>query len=80
MDTVIPENGADEALHHGWRLLLLGFLCAPPVFLPLAVWEGVQANRRSGTGAGNLLLMLCAGVGAFWLAALLLWLRFGKGF
>ncbi len=67
-----------EALHLGWRLLLLSAFCAPPVFLPLALWQGVQANRRSGSGAGNLLLMLCAGVGALWLGAMLLWLRFGK--
>lgn len=76
---VLPENDAGEALHQGWRLLLLSFI-APPVFLPLAAWQGVEANRRSGSGAGSLLLMLCAGISAFWLAALLLWLRFEKGF
>ena len=67
-----------EALHLGWRLLLLGAFCAPPVFLPLAAWQGLQANRRSEAGAGNLLMMTCGGAAALWLGALLLWLHFGS--
>ncbi len=65
------SDGAEEALHHGWRLLALGLCCAPPVFLPLAVWQGIAANKaRSGTG--NSLLLATGAVGFLWLGIALL--------
>lgn len=77
-EAIKDDGGVGQALYLGWRLLLLSLFCAPPVFLPLAGWQGWQANRRSGAGAGNVLLLLCAGIGAFWLGLLLFWLRFGS--
>ena len=61
---------ADEFLYQGWRLLILGFCCAPPVFLPLALWQGIAASRRR-SGAGTRLLLATAGVAAFWTLSLL---------
>ncbi len=61
---------AEEALYSGWRLLILGACCAPPVFLPLAVWQAVAASRFRA-GAGMRLLAAAAGVAAFWIGALL---------
>jgi hypothetical protein len=62
------SDPAEEALHHGWRLLLLGLFCAPPVFLPLAVWQGIAANKAR-SGAGTALLLAAGGVSVFWLGA-----------
>ena len=73
----VPDDGAAEALHHGWRLLLLGALCAPPVFLPLAAWQGVTANRLR-QGAGTALLLTVGGTGLFWIGATLLAVLYGK--
>ncbi|MGI4788982.1 MAG: hypothetical protein ACRYFS_09040 [Janthinobacterium lividum] len=74
----MPTDQAEEALYYGWRLAFLGLLCAPPVFLPLAAWQGVVANRRR-SGAGGLLLLTVGGFSIFWLAALLLMAKFGNG-
>jgi hypothetical protein len=74
----VPDDDAEEALHHGWRLLFLGLCCAPPVFLPLAAWQGITANRRR-SGAGTLLLLSVCGVSVFWLGAFLLLAYFDKG-
>lgn len=66
-----PIDPAGEALHLGWRLLVLGLCCAPPVFLPLAAWQGLAANRAR-PGAGTRLLLATGGICAFWLGVLLL--------
>ena len=74
VDEALPaasSNPAGEALHLGWRLLVLGLCCAPPVFLPLAAWQGFAASKAR-VGAGTRLLLATGGVCAFWLSALLL--------
>ena len=63
------SGGAEEALHHGWRLLVLGVF-VPVVFLPLAVWQGIMAGRAR-PGAGTPLLLAGAGVAAAWAGAAL---------
>ncbi len=74
---IVVGGGAEEALHHGWRLLVLGIF-VPVVFLPLAVWQGIAAGRAR-PGAGTLLLLAAAGVAAAWAGALLfLWFQQGK--
>ncbi len=69
----VPRDPADEFLHRGWRLLVLGFCCAPPVFLPLAAWQAVAASRCR-SGAGTRLLLAAGGVAALWILALLLFI------
>ena len=71
------SDPAEEALYAGWRLLLLGACCAPPVFLPLAVWQAVAASR-SRAGTGTRLLLSALGVAAAWSALLLFFVFFGK--
>lgn len=66
-----PDDPVAAALFYGWRLLLLGLLCAPPVFLPLAVWQGVLANRAR-VGSGKSLLLVVGGVTVLWASGLLL--------
>ncbi len=65
------RDPADEFLYQGWRLLILGLCCAPPVFLPLAAWQAVAAGRCR-EGAGTRLLLSAGGVAALWTLALLL--------
>jgi hypothetical protein len=62
------EDKVAEALHHGRRMLLLGVFCAPPVFLPLAIRQGIAANKAR-SGAGMSLLLAAGGVSVFWLGA-----------
>lgn len=69
-DPVPQSDPAEDALHAGWRLLLLGACCAPPVFLPLAVWQAVAASRFRA-GAGTSLLLSAIGVVVGWSAVLL---------
>ena len=69
-DAGLASDPADEFLHQGWRLLLLGFCCAPPVFLPLAAWQAVAASRCR-SGAGNRLLMAVGGIATLWILGLL---------
>lgn len=64
------RDPADEFLHQGWRLLILGFCCAPPVFLPLAAWQAVAASRCRA-GAGTRLLLAAGGIAALWTLAVL---------
>lgn len=66
----VPRDPADEFLYQGWRLLILGFCCAPPVFLPLALWQAVAASRCR-SGAGTRLLLAAGGIAALWILALL---------
>jgi hypothetical protein len=69
------EDKVAEALHHGRRMLLLGVFCAPPVFLPLAIRQGIAANKAR-SGAGMALLLATGGVTALWIGVLLLVIYF----
>ena len=73
----VPVDPAGEFLHQGWRLLILGFCCAPPVFLPLALWQGIAASRCR-PGAGTRLLLAVGSVAALWTLALLLFVFVGR--
>lgn len=73
----VAGGGAEEALHHGWRLLVLGVF-VPVVFLPLTVWQGIAASRAR-PGAGTPLLLAGTAVAALWVGALLfLWFQQGE--
>lgn len=74
---VTLSGGAEEALHQGWRLLVLGVF-VPVVFLPLAVWQGIAASKAR-PGAGTSLLLAIGGVSALWVGAALLFLGFEQG-
>ena len=70
-------GGAEESLHHGWRLLVLSVF-VPVVFLPLTVWQGIAASRAR-PGAGTPLLLSAVGVAALWVGPLMfLWFQQGK--
>ena len=73
-DDNLFENEPAEAsmsVQFGYRFLWLSLLCNPLIFLPFAFYYGSRANRESGSGAGNqilllgaLLLILAAGISA----------------
>jgi len=69
VETIQKIDTVGESLHLGYRLLILGIFC-PAIFLPLAAWQGLQANRLSRTGAGSLVLILSASVAALEIAGL----------